>query len=181
MKTIAFLANGVWCCILVDVCGGETKLFQAASVDEVYQNLKELGLYPYYPVEFRNHTWRELSMKIIERETIVEGMGYHGMSIVLRQLRNGYGVYYYIHCEGRYSEAMTTTDEAEAREYFRREVKTARIKQAIINAARNRVAAGASRDHIEAYKQRLLQVWQGVPDITNMLHYLDRIVFEVSA
>src|SRR5690606_11605037 len=74
-----------------------------------------------------------ISMKIIEREITVEGMGYHGMSIVLRRLRTGYGVYYYIHCEDRYSEAMTTTDEAEAREYFRREVKTARIKQAIIN------------------------------------------------
>lgn len=52
MKTIAFLTNNVWNCILVEINGEETKLFQAISVDEVYKKLNDLGLFPYYPHEF---------------------------------------------------------------------------------------------------------------------------------
>lgn len=117
-------------------------------------------------------------MKIIERTVLHEGLGYHGMSIVLAELKNGYGVYYYIHCEDRYSEAMTTTDEAEAREYFRREVKTARIKQAIINTARKRVARGATREDIRKYQDYLGSIWGLHPDIKRHVDHLEWMVFE---
>jgi hypothetical protein len=61
-------------------------------------------------------------MKIIERKELREGYGYDGLSIVLVQFKNGYGVYYHIHCEDRFSELYTTPNELEARECFREEI-----------------------------------------------------------
>jgi len=99
--------------------------------------------------------------------------------VILIELKNGYGVYYHIENEDRYSECYTTPDYYEALECYKNEIFRNSIKNAILRVAKRRVSRGATREHIREHQEKLLSTCKD-SDIRTFIHYIDRMVFEHS-
>jgi len=115
-------------------------------------------------------------MRILDQYTIHNDEN-SSITVVLSELRNGYGVYFYNHEDDCYEEHMTTSDVYEAQEQYSVVVFRAIVKRAIYRAAKKRIARGAGREDINRYKQQLLSNIKD-PDVRQFIYYLDNLVFD---
>ena len=114
--------------------------------------------------------------KVLEKKVLREGYGADGLSIVLVEHSNGYGVYYYSHCEDRHYPVMTTTDIMEAKDHYYIEIYRHAAKNAILRVAQKRVERGAQIEDIQRLQEQLLDTWKD-PDIREFVQNLDKAVF----
>ena len=116
-------------------------------------------------------------MKFVAKHEFPELPGTDKMTLMLVELKNGYGVYYYIHCEDRYSEVYTSKNLYDAQKEYNREKDRREVKDAILKAALERMSNGDKLEHIRRFQNYLLAIPWLDADVRDFVQRLDRMVF----